>query len=251
MVDLNRAGVPLLEIVTEPDLHTAEEVRLYAQVLRSILQYVGVNSGDMQKGVMRIEPNVSVQPLAGENRSTPIPLGTKVEIKNLNSFRALERGVAFEIDRQSQALRAGQKVIQETRGWDDVHEITFTQRVKEGDEDYHYFPDPDIPPLVLDSAWVNAIRQSLPELPTARSHRFYQQYALNSYDAGILVAEKAVADYFERVVAAGAPAKAAANWVAGELFGLLNQAGKSIDESPVSAEESLRVGLDGRSWRDQ
>lgn len=232
LVDLNRAGVPLLEIVTEPDLHTAEEVRAYAQALRSLLRYLGVNSGDMQKGVMRIEPNISVRP------SGTSGLGTRTEIKNLNSFRALERAVAYEIQRQIERLEAGYPVLQETVGWDEAREVTFTQRVKEGEEDYRYFPEPDLPPLVLDSAWVETIRQALPELPFAKFRRFERQYQLSQYDISVLVAEKATADYFESVLAAAPELspKMAANWVCGELFGLLNQASLSIEASPVSPE---------------
>jgi len=230
LIDLNRAGVPLLEIVSEPDLHTAEEVRAYAQVLRSILRYVEVNSGDLQKGVMRIEPNISIAP-EGSNE-----LGTKVEIKNLNSFRALERGVAYEIERQSKILDEGEQVRQETVGWDENRQVTFVQRVKEGDVDYRYFPEPDLPPLVLDPAWVEQIRASLPELPADRQHRFENDYDLNAYDAALLVAEKAVAGYFEDLVANQIPAKQAANWISGDLFALLNQSNQGIEDCPITSE---------------
>jgi aspartyl-tRNA(Asn)/glutamyl-tRNA(Gln) amidotransferase subunit B len=231
LVDLNRAGVPLLEIVTEPDFQTPEEVRAYAQALRSLLRYLGANSGDLQKGVLRIEPNISLR-LADSD-----PLGVKVEIKNLNSFRALERGVAYEIDRQSQVLSRGQRVIQETRGWDEARGVTFSQRVKESEDDYRYFPEPDLPPLALAPTWVEQIRQSLPELPAARRQRFQRQYELSNYDANVLTAEQPTADYFERVVQAAPEVgpKTAANWVTGELFGLLNQAGKAIEDCPIPA----------------
>jgi aspartyl-tRNA(Asn)/glutamyl-tRNA(Gln) amidotransferase subunit B len=229
LMDLNRAGVPLLEIVSEPDLHTPEEVRAYAQALRSVVRYVGVNSGDLQKGVMRIEPNISIAPIGSDQ------LGTKVEIKNLNSFRALERGVAYEIQRQSQTLDEGGQVRQETVGWDEARQATFVQRVKEGDVDYRYFPEPDLPPLVLDPAWVEQIRQALPELPAERQHRFEAEHGLSAYDAAVLVAEKAVADYFEAVVSAGIPAKQAANWISGDLFALLNQNNLGIEECPIAA----------------
>jgi aspartyl-tRNA(Asn)/glutamyl-tRNA(Gln) amidotransferase subunit B len=231
LVDLNRAGVPLLEIVTEPDLRSAEEVRLYAQGLRSLLRYLGVNSGDLQKGVMRIEPNISIRPMGSET------FGTRVEIKNLNSFRALERSVAYEIQRQSALLERGEAVRQVTLGWDVAREETVIQRVKEGEEDYRYFPEPDLPPLVLEAEWVEQIRASLPELPAAKQRRFESQYGLSSYDASVLVAEQAAADYFEAVVShpAGIAPKLAANWVLGELFGLLNQAGRAVEVSPVSA----------------
>ncbi len=232
LVDLNRAGVPLLEIVSEPDLHSAEEVRAYAQALRSLLRYIGVNSGDMQKGVLRIEPNVSVRPLGSDE------LNTRVEIKNLNSFRALERSVSYEIQRQSELIRQGGAVRQVTLGWDVAREETFTQRAKEGEEDYRYFPEPDLPPLVIESAWIEAIRHSLPELPEARQHRFQTQYGLSAYDASLLVAEQAAANYFEQTLAA-APSispKLAANWIAGEMFALLNQAGQEITQNPVTPQ---------------
>jgi aspartyl-tRNA(Asn)/glutamyl-tRNA(Gln) amidotransferase subunit B len=217
-----------LEIVSEPDLHTAEEVRAYAQALRSVLRYVGVNSGDLQKGVMRIEPNISIAPAGSQE------LGTKVEIKNLNSFRALERGVAYEIQRQSELLDAGGQVRQETVGWDEARQATFVQRVKEGDVDYRYFPEPDLPPLALDPDWVERIRQALPELPADRQHRFESAYELNAYDASVLVAERFVADYFEAVVREGIPAKMASNWISGDLFALLNQANQGIEECPIT-----------------
>jgi len=196
LVDLNRAGVPLLEIVTEPDFRSANEVRVYAETLRAILRTLGVNSGDMQKGVLRIEPNISLRPV-GETT-----MGTRVEIKNLNSFRALERSVAFEIQRQAELLDAGGVVKQVTLGWDDVKEMTFIQRVKEEEDDYRYFPEPDLPPLVLDSGQVEQIRACLPELPNTRMRRFQQQYGLSQYNAQLLTEERAIADYFEQAVAA-------------------------------------------------
>jgi aspartyl-tRNA(Asn)/glutamyl-tRNA(Gln) amidotransferase subunit B len=237
LVDLNRAGVPLLEIVSEPDLHSAEEVRTFATGLRSILRYLKVNSGNLQKGIMRIEPNVSVRPLDSYE------LGTRVEIKNLNSFRALERSVAFEIERQIGVIRQGKQVVQQTVGWDDDTGVTYLQRVKEEEDDYRYFPDPDLPPLVIDLEWVEEIRESLPELPNTKLHRFCQHYGLSEYDAGILVAEQSVADFYEQAVASLpkdtlplASLKSIANWITGELFGLLNQYGIPIDDTRVTPE---------------
>ncbi len=230
LVDLNRAGVPLLEIVSEPDLHSPEEVRAYAQALRSILRYVEVNSGDLQKGVMRIEPNVSIHPVGSEK------LGTRTEIKNLNSFRALERGVAYEIQRQSELLQRGQAVVQATLGWDDAREVTFVQRIKENENDYRYFPEPDLPPLKIDPTWVEEIHRQLPEMPAMRQRRFEHDYGLTSYDAEVLVVERVVADYYEAVVKNGINAKIAANWISGELFALLNQAGKTLEEIPIPPE---------------
>jgi aspartyl-tRNA(Asn)/glutamyl-tRNA(Gln) amidotransferase subunit B len=229
LVDLNRAGVPLLEIVTEPDLHTPEETRLYAVALRSILRYLGVNSGDLQKGVMRLEPNISLRPYGSSE------LGTRVEVKNLNSFRALEGAVAYEIQRQAELLHQGAPVRQETRGWDDVRGVTVLQRVKEESDDYRYFPEPDLPPLAIDPAWLEQIRLGLPELPAARWQRFQQQHGLSAYDSSLLVEERSVADYFEQTLSAasGISAKTIANWITGELFSLLNQAELDIDSSPV------------------
>lgn len=232
LIDLNRAGVPLLEIVTEPDLHSAQEVSAYAETLRRLLRYLGVSTADMQKGLLRIEPNISVRPVGREE------FGTRVEIKNLNSFRALERATAFEIERQIAALERGEKVVQETRGWDEAREVTFTQRVKEGEDDYRYFPEPDLPPLALDPAWVEEIRRSLPELPAARLRRFQEEYGLNAYDAGVLTAEKSTADYYEAALSAapGVSPKVVANWVTGELFALLNETGVGIDACPISPQ---------------
>ncbi len=199
--------------------------------LRSVLQYLGVNSGDMQKGVMRIEPNVSVRP-AGSTE-----FGTRTEIKNLNSFRALERSVEFEIKRQVEVIIKGGSVIQETRGWDDSREVTFSQRTKEEAEDYRYFPEPDLPPLVVDAQWVAALSENLPELPLARQKRFQADYGLGAYDAGVLVVEKPVADYFEAVLIESAVApKTAANWISGDLFSLINEAGISIAEVKVTPQ---------------
>jgi aspartyl-tRNA(Asn)/glutamyl-tRNA(Gln) amidotransferase subunit B len=229
LVDLNRAGVPLLEIVSEPDLHNAEEVRQYAMTLRSLMRYLGVNSGDMQKGVLRIEPNISIRECGVEN------LGTRTEIKNLNSFRALERAVDFEIQRQIGLLRRGKKVRQETRGWDDRRGVTFSQRSKEEAHDYRYFPEPDLPPLVVENAWIEQVRSSLPELPIPRMIRFEKDYALNRYDAGVLTAEREVAEYFEAVLSCNRTLfpKVVANWVSGELFGLMNQAGLDFPPQPI------------------
>jgi aspartyl-tRNA(Asn)/glutamyl-tRNA(Gln) amidotransferase subunit B len=230
LVDLNRAGIPLLEIVTEPDLRSGEQVRAYALALRALLRYLGVNSGDMEKGVLRIEPNISIRPVGSAQ------LGTRVEIKNLNSLRALERSVAYEIQRQSEVVRNGQQVRQETVGWDVNREVTFTQRVKEAEDDYRYFPEPDLPPLVIEPGWIEEVRAALPELPAAKMRRFVQQYGLNEYTAGVLVAERGVADYFEKAVTAAPDVspRLITNWITGELFGLINQAGASIESARVT-----------------
>jgi aspartyl-tRNA(Asn)/glutamyl-tRNA(Gln) amidotransferase subunit B len=242
LVDLNRAGVPLLEIVTEPDFRSGEEVRAYAEALRAILRYLGVNSGDMQKGVLRIEPNISLRPSVAAGLK-PALLGTRVEVKNLNSFRALERAVAYEIQRQAEVLEAGKAVQQVTLGWDELKEATFVQRVKEGEDDYRYFPEPDLPPLAVDEGWIAQIRASLPELPYARLQRLRKQYDLSDYTAKLLIEEKAISDYFEQAVAAepSVPAKAIANWIGGELFSLMNQAG--VDAAGLRVRPEALAGL--------
>ncbi len=232
LVDLNRAGVPLLEIVTEPDFRSAEEVRSYAERLRALVRYLDVNSGDLEKGVMRIEPNISVR------RVGATELGTKVEIKNLNSFRALERGVAYEIKRHIAILKAGGRVAQETVGWDEARQTTFSQRSKEDAHDYRYFPEPDLPPLVISKAWMDSIRDELPELPWQVYRRFVDEYGLKPAEAWGLAAEKAAAAYFESVLQAGSSGvRAVYAWVTGELLSLLNSAGKGFESSPISPKE--------------
>ena len=232
LVDLNRAGIALLEIVSEPDMRTAEEACSFATALRSVLRYLGVNSGNMQKGVIRFEANVSVR------RARSEALNTRVEIKNLNSFRALERSIDYEINRQINLLRSGQEVVQETLGWDENRNITFPQRSKEDADDYRYFPEPDLPPLVVTDVWIEDIRANLPELPGARLQRFQSQYGLSTYDADVLVAEMAVADYFEDAVAAvgDISPKMVANWVSGEFFSLMNKTGLTIEDVKVSPQ---------------
>ncbi len=232
LVDLNRAGVPLLEIVSEPDLRSAEEARLYGEALRNLLRYLGVNSGNMQKGVLRFEANVSVRPFGEEG------FRTRTEIKNLNSFRALERSLSYEIERQSELHGVGKPVVQQTMGWDERREITVPQRGKEEEDDYRYFPEPDLPPLVINEKWIDEIRLNLPELPQAKFQRFQAEYELGAYDADILVAEKGVADFFEALIKAAPKVspKLAANWVTGELFGLMNQAGAGLSSLKVSPQ---------------
>jgi aspartyl-tRNA(Asn)/glutamyl-tRNA(Gln) amidotransferase subunit B len=230
LVDYNRSGVPLLEIVSEPALFSIEELKLYAVSLRSLLRYLRVNSGDMEKGVIRFEANVSVRP------SKSNVLGTRTEIKNLNSFRALLRAVAFEIERQEELLNRGKPVLQETLGWDEVREITLSQRGKEEAHDYRYFPEPDLPPLKIDSSWIDQIRSELPELPDAKHRRFVEAFGLSDYTAEVLVADRDVAEYFEHAVveAGDVPPAEIANWISGELFALLNQTGRGIRDCKVS-----------------
>jgi len=221
-----------------------EEVRAYASGLRAIIRYVGVNSGDMEKGVIRFEANVSVR-LAGSET-----LGTRAEIKNLNSFRALERSVAYEIERQSAAVERGEKIQQETLGWDEPNGVTFSQRSKEEAHDYRYFPEPDLPPLVVEPEWAERVRQSLPELPRARALRFQELYGLTETDAELLVDDKAIADYFEESVKAtpDVPPRSLAIWITGELFGWVNQSGKSIEQirvTPAALGELVRITAAG------
>ena len=232
LVDLNRAGVPLLEIVSEPDLHTAVDVRAYAQALQAVLRYVEASSGDMEKGAMRIEPNISVRPEGSSH------LETRVEIKNLNSFRVLERATDYQIALQIRINREGGKVVQETAGWDEANARTFSQRSKEEAHDYRYFPEPDLPPLILAEAWIEDVRHSLPELPRAKFDRFVRDYELSAADARVLVEDKAVAAYFERCVQAltKAQAKMAGNWLTGEVFGWMNQNGAALDDLKLTPE---------------
>jgi aspartyl-tRNA(Asn)/glutamyl-tRNA(Gln) amidotransferase subunit B len=209
LVDLNRSGMPLMEIVTEPDLRSAEEARDYAVALRGILIAVGASEADMEKGQLRAEANVSVR------RRGSIELGVKTEVKNLNSFRALHRAVDYEIERQVRELEAGRPIVQETRGWSEPEQWTFAQRSKEFAQDYRYFPEPDLPPLELDPAWVEELRASLPELPGERRRRLREQYGLSEFDTEQLSQEQATVSLFEATVAAGAPPKQAANWIIG------------------------------------
>lgn len=231
LVDLNRAGIPLLEIVSEPDIRSAEEASAYARAIREILIYLGINSGIMQKGVLRIEPNISVR------QTSESGYGTRTEIKNLNSFRALERSVGYEIKRQVQVLESGQRVIQQTMGWDEKTEITFPQRSKEGEEDYRYFPEPDLPPLVVDDAWVEELRSTLLELPAQKYERFRAEYTLNDQEASILVGSQPVSDFFDQTCAQAPDLepKLIANWITGELFNLLYKAEQEIIELKFSA----------------
>jgi aspartyl-tRNA(Asn)/glutamyl-tRNA(Gln) amidotransferase subunit B len=210
LVDLNRSGMPLMEIVSEPDLRSADEARDYAMGLRAILRAIGASEAEMEKGQLRAEANVSVR------RRGSAELGVKTEVKNLNSFRALHRAIDHEIRRQVEILEAGGQVVQETRGWSEAAQATFSQRSKEYAQDYRYFPEPDLPPLELDPAWVEDLRSTLPELPAARRRRLIDRYGLPDFDAGLLTQDVVVADLFEATVAAGAPAKAAANWIIGE-----------------------------------
>jgi len=222
LVDLNRAGVPLLEIVSEPDLRATAEAGAYLKTLRAILQYLGVCDGNMEEGSFRCDANVSVRPEGTET------LGTKIEIKNLNSFRAVESALEFEIARQIETLSDGGKLVQETRLWDEHREETRSMRSKESAHDYRYFPDPDLLPLVIDDAWIAPVRAALPELPNARKARFVNEYGLSAYDAELLTGRKDVADYFEEAVKDHANPKALSNWIVGDLFRVLKE--RKLDE---------------------
>ena len=221
LIDINRAGTPLMEIVSEPDMRSPLEARLYMQKLREILVYLGVSSGRMEEGSLRCDANISVRPRGQEK------LGVKTEIKNMNSFRSVERALVFEAQRQIELLRAGRTISQETRGWVETKGITVPQRSKEQAHDYRYFPEPDLPPLVIDSAWVEELRASLPELPDARRARYMREYGLSAQDANTLTEDKALGDYFEQIVAVSsapnrqARAKAAANLTLNDVARLL------------------------------
>jgi aspartyl-tRNA(Asn)/glutamyl-tRNA(Gln) amidotransferase subunit B len=217
LVDLNRAGVPLLEIVSEPDLRTTEEAGAYLRALRATLQYLGVCDGNMEEGSFRCDANVSIRPAGTET------LGTKIEIKNLNSFRAVERALQFEIERQSETLNDGGTLVQETRLWDEHREETRSMRSKESAHDYRYFPDPDLLPLVIPETWIDEIRAEQPELPTARKNRFIGEHNLPPYDAELLTSRKDIADYFDSAVKIHSNAKALSNWIVGDLFRVLKE----------------------------
>ena len=231
LVDFNRAGVPLLEIVSEPDMHSVEAALDYATRVRAILRYLGVNSGDMEKGVLRFEANISVRPV-GSNE-----FRTRTEIKNLNSFRALAHASAYEIERQIKIYESGGIVMQETLGWDDGKGVTFSQRGKEEAHDYRYFPEPDLPPLQLSDTWIDSIRAQLPELPEAKTKRFSADFGLTPSEARFLTAELSLANYFERVVAKSkSPAKAVHSWIAGEFMRYLNDSSLTIEAVTLSPQ---------------
>ena len=228
-VDLNRAGVALMEIVSEPDMRSGEEVSAYLKKLRAIMRYLGTCDGNMEEGSMRCDVNLSMR------RVGDTKLGTRCEIKNVNSIRFVQQAIEYESRRQVEILEEGGAIKQETRLWDTNKGETRSMRSKEEAHDYRYFPDPDLLPLKLDAAWVDAIQKTLPELPDQKRARFMMDYGLKAYDASVLTAERAAADFFEKV-AKGRDGKLASNWVTGEFFGALNKLGKNIEDSPISAE---------------
>jgi aspartyl-tRNA(Asn)/glutamyl-tRNA(Gln) amidotransferase subunit B len=227
-VDFNRSGVPLLEIVSEPDLCSADDAFAYLTALKQIIQYLGVSDCNMEEGSLRAEANISIRP-KGETA-----FGVKTEVKNVASFSGVHKAIAFEIARQRRVLDEGGTVVQETRGWDADRGVTFSQRSKESAHDYRYFPEPDLIPIAIDEAWEAALREQLPELPLAKLRRFEAVYQLSEYDAGVMTATRDLATYYEAVVAAGAPPKPAANWVMGDLQALLADARVDIAACPVS-----------------
>jgi len=235
LIDVNRAGTPLMEIVSEPDIRSPEEARQYLIKLRSILQYLGVSTGNMEEGSFRCDANISIRPV---NSSEFMP---KVEVKNMNSFRAVYRAMEYEAKRQRKLAEEGKRPVQETRGWVEEEGRTVSQRSKEYAHDYRYFPEPDLPPLSIDRAWIENVRARLPELPEARKDRFMSQYGLPLYDANLLTESKAMADYYERCLKVGEPspakAKAVSNWLLGEFTRLLNATNTGIQDAKVSPEE--------------
>jgi aspartyl-tRNA(Asn)/glutamyl-tRNA(Gln) amidotransferase subunit B len=227
-IDFNRSGVPLIEIVTEPDLRSAADAAAFFSRLREILVWLGVNDGNMEEGSLRCDANVSVRP-AGQER-----FGTKAEVKNLNSFRYLEKALEYEIDRQIDLIEGGGRVVQETRLWDSAADRTVSMRSKEEAHDYRYFPEPDLPPLVINDARIAAVRETMPELPEARRQRLIAAYGLPAYDAGVLTSSAGLGDYFEKVAAGSNNPKAASNWVMGELLRTMKERGVSIDQVPLT-----------------
>jgi aspartyl-tRNA(Asn)/glutamyl-tRNA(Gln) amidotransferase subunit B len=229
-VDFNRTGVPLIEIVSEPDMRTPEQAAAYLRALRDVLVYLEICDGNMEEGSFRCDANISLRPRGQKE------FGIRTEIKNMNSFRNVAKALDYEIRRQRAILENGQEVVQETRLWDAGGGKTMSMRGKEEAHDYRYFPDPDLLPLMVEEAWVESLRQNLPELPEAKRLRFVEQYGLPGYDAEVLTASRYLADYFEQVVEHKAPAKAASNLIMGDLLGQLHAAGLDIRQSPVSPE---------------
>jgi aspartyl-tRNA(Asn)/glutamyl-tRNA(Gln) amidotransferase subunit B len=231
LVDYNRAGVALAEIVSKPDLRTGREAAEYASEIRRIMRYLGVSDGNMQEGSLRCDVNISVR------RGPDAPFGTKVEIKNMNSFSAIQKACEYEIQRQIKAYEAGEPVVQETRLWDEGKQLTKSMRSKEGSSDYRYFPDPDLGPIEVSAELREGWRAELPELPAAKRHRYAEQLGLSPYDARVLTDERPMADYFEAVVAAGADAKAAANWISGDIAAYVNANRLSYADLPFRPEQ--------------
>jgi len=247
LVDFNRAGVPLMEIVSRPDIRSPEEARQYLGKLRTILRYLGVSTGNMEEGAMRCEPNVSLRPVRSETQ------GTKVEVKNLNSFRSVKQALEYEIERQRGLLEAGAKVEQVTMGWDEAHGRTVFQRSKEFAHDYRYFPDPDLPPLMMDPVWLRGIRDRLPELPDEKRERLVREHGLTRYEAALLTADRGIAEYYEAAVSYAREAtdggemevgpKTICNWIVGELFRLMRGKSKELPDVVVAPRQLVDLIL--------
>lgn len=241
LVDYNRAGVPLVEIVSEPDMRSGQEAAEYAQELRRILRYLGVSDGNMQEGSLRCDVNISIRPVGQQE------FGTKVEIKNMNSFNAIQRAIDYEIERQIAAIETGERILQETRLWEEGSQRTISMRSKEGSSDYRYFPEPDLAPIEVSAQQLEKWQSELPELPAQKRHR-YQTFGLSAYDTRVLTDEHQVAEYFEAVLAAGATAKQAANWIMGDIAAHLNNKKLSIKEialTPTTLAELITLIEDG------
>ena len=241
-VDLNRAGMPLVEIVSEPDLGSPAEARAYMEKVHSLVTYLGVSNGDMEKGNLRADANISLRP-RGETK-----LGTRAEIKNINSFRFVQQAIEYEMERQREELLDGKAIVQETRLFDSISKTTYSMRSKEEAHDYRYFPEPDLPVLALEQSWVDGIAAAMPELPDAKAARYVEQLGLSAYDADVLVADRAIAEFFEAVVEAGATAKAAANWIMGDLSARFNEDKTSVADlrfGPAALAAMLSMIEDG------
>ncbi|MDB9540267.1 Asp-tRNA(Asn)/Glu-tRNA(Gln) amidotransferase subunit GatB [Anabaenopsis tanganyikae CS-531] len=235
LVDYNRAGVPLVEIVSEPDLRSGEEAAEYAQELRRIMRYLGVSDGNMQEGSLRCDVNISVRPVGQQK------FGVKVEIKNMNSFNAIQRAIDYEIERQIAAIEAGERIIQETRLWEEGAQRTISMRVKEGSSDYRYFPEPDLAPIEVSQSQLEEWRGELPELPAQKRHRYESDLGLSAYDTRVLTEDRTVADYFEGVIVAGGNPKAAANWITQDIAAYLNKQKLSITEIALTPANLAEV----------
>lgn len=236
-VDYNRAGMPLMEIVTDfpPDITNGEEAKEYLAQLRQILMYLGVCDGKMEEGSLRCEPNISIRP------DTQEQLGTKTELKNLNSFRSVQMGIAFEVRRQSAMLDAGEKVLQETRGWNEQKESSYAMRLKEAENDYRYFPCPDLCPMEFTAEYIEELRRNLPELPLAKFRRYTQEYGLSDYDANLLISDVKWAQWFESAIDKGGDPKAICNWMSSDFAKLLNEEGKSVSDSKITPDHLVEL----------
>ncbi|MCF4969835.1 Asp-tRNA(Asn)/Glu-tRNA(Gln) amidotransferase subunit GatB [Nostoc sp. CMAA1605] len=243
LVDYNRAGVPLVEIVSEPDIRSGQEAAEYAQELRRILRYLGVSDGNMQEGSLRCDVNISIRPVGQKE------FGTKVEIKNMNSFNAIQRAIEYEIERQIAAVETGERIIQETRLWEEGSQRTISMRSKEGSSDYRYFPEPDLAPIEVSEAQLNQWRSQIPELPAQKRHRYESELGLSAYDTRVLTEESSASAYFEAVIASGANPKTAANWITQDIAAYLNKQKLSITEiglTPANLAEVIKLIESGK-----